>query len=140
MGLFLVLGLLQGDNLAFGEDQAILGDFGFPGLQAALEGLEVMAQPDAADPARGDEEAPLAEFVGEADLAPGGLVERELGYGWLDGGVHAVLDERLAFGDLPQGFFAAGLIELLKAVEAVAGVAQDLAGLGDVAQLSGQFE
>jgi len=63
-----------------------------------------------------------------------------LPHGLLDLGLDPVLEDRLAFGDFPQGFFAAGFIELLEAVEAVAGVAQDLAGLGDVAQLSGQFE
>ncbi len=60
VGLFLVLGFLQGDNLAFGEDQAILGDFGFQGLQTQLEGLEVMSQPDAADAAGRDEKTSLA--------------------------------------------------------------------------------
>lgn len=41
---------------------------------------------------------------------------------------------------LAQGFLTAGLMEFLEAIEAVAGVAQDLAGLGDVADLSGQFQ
>ena len=60
VGLFLVLGLLQGKDLPFGEDQAILSDFGFQGFQTPFEGLEVMAQPDAADSARGDEKTSLA--------------------------------------------------------------------------------
>jgi hypothetical protein len=58
----------------------------------------------------------------------------------LDLGFDAVLEDRFAFGDLPQGLFAAGFLELLETIEAVAGIAQDLAGLGDVAQLSGQFQ
>ncbi len=52
----------------------------------------------------------------------------------------AVLEEGLTLGDLPEGFLAAGLVEFLEAVEAVLGVAQNLAGLRDAAQLWGQFE
>jgi hypothetical protein len=73
-------------------------------------------------------------------LAPGGLVKGELDHALFDGRVHAVLEDRLAFGDLPQSLFAAGFVEFLEAVETVAGVAENLAGLGDVTQLSGQFE
>jgi len=62
MGLFIVLGLLQRDDLALGEDQAVLGDLGFQGLQTQLEGLQVMTQPDAADAAGRDEEVLLCAF------------------------------------------------------------------------------
>lgn len=57
-----------------------------------------------------------------------------------DRGLDPVLEDGFAFGDLPQSFFPTGFIEFLEAIETVAGVAQDLAGLGDVAQLSGQFQ
>ena len=51
-----------------------------------------------------------------------------------------VLKDGLTVGDLPKGLFAAGVVEFLEAVETVSGVHQDLAGLGDVAQLPGQFQ
>jgi hypothetical protein len=55
-----------------------LSDLGLQGLESQLEGLEIVAEPDAADAAWGDEEAPLAQFVGDADLSPGRLVKGEL--------------------------------------------------------------
>jgi len=119
VGFFVIFSLLQSDDLAFGKDQAFLGDLGLQGLQSQLEDLQVMAEPDAADTAGGDEKALLAQFVGDADLPPGRLFEGELDHGLFDLGLDAVLDDGLAFGYLPQGFFAAGLIEFLEAVEAV---------------------
>ena len=140
VGFLLVLGLLQGDDLAFGEDQTVLCDLCLQGLEAELEGLQVMAKPDAPNAARGDEHILLAEFVGDADLAEGWLFQGRLNDGLLDGGVYSVLDDGLAFGYLPQGFLTAGVVKFLEAVEAVSAVAQNLAGLGDVAQLLGQFQ
>ena len=141
MGFFLVPGPLQGDDLALSEgDQAVLSDLGFQGLQTQLEGLQVMAEPDAANAAGRDEEALLMQLIGDADLTPGGLVEGELNHGLFDLRGDSVLEDGLPLGDLPKGFFVAGFIEFLEAVEAISGVAQDLAGLGDVAQLSSLFD
>ncbi len=44
---------------------------GFERLQAGLEVGQVVAHPDRADPAGGDEDALLAQLVGDADLAVG---------------------------------------------------------------------
>jgi hypothetical protein len=41
---------------------------------------------------------------------------------------------------LHQRRLATGLIEFLEAIKAVAGIAHDLAGLADIAQLLGQFQ
>ena len=51
-----------------------------------------------------------------------------------------VLQDRLPAGDLLQGGFAARLVQFLEAVEAVAAIAHHLAGLGDIAELLGQFQ
>ena len=49
VGLLLLSGLLQGRQLTFGEDQALLGHPGFGSLcwdpEPLLEGLQVVAQP-----------------------------------------------------------------------------------------------
>lgn len=49
ISLFLILGLLQGNDLAFGEDQSVLSDFGFQGLETELERLEVVTKPNTAN-------------------------------------------------------------------------------------------
>jgi hypothetical protein len=42
--------------------------------------------------------------------------------------------------DPAQGFFSAGLVELLEAAEAISGAAEGLMGLGDVSELSCRFD
>ena len=99
VSLLLVLGFLQGNDLAFGEDQAILGDLGLQGLESPLEGLQIVSQPDASNAAGRDEEALLAEFIGETDLSPGRLVEGELDHRLFDLGGDPILDDGFTFGD-----------------------------------------
>lgn len=60
VGLLLPLGLLQRLHLRFGEDQPVLRYARLQGLQALLEGLQVVPQPHAAHARRGDAVALLA--------------------------------------------------------------------------------
>ena len=118
--LFLLLGLLQGDQLAFGEDPAVLSDACLQGLEPFLEGLQVMSQPDAADASRGDEQSLLSELVGDADLPVGGLFEGDPDDGLLDVGVDPILGDGLFSADLVECLLSAVFVELLEPVEAVA--------------------
>src|SRR3954451_3378669 len=81
-----------------------------------------------------------AHLVGDADLAEGGLLQRQLDDERLDLRRRAVGQKRLLAGEFLQGEFAAGVVELLEAVETVARVAQHLAGLAHVAELLGQLQ
>src|SRR3954447_26244956 len=81
-----------------------------------------------------------AHLVGDADLAEGGLLQRQLDDERLDLRRRAVGQKRLLAGQLLQGEFAASVVELLEAVEAVARVAHHLAGLAHVAELLGQLQ
>jgi hypothetical protein len=79
--------------------------------------------------------AVLAHLVGEADLTEGRLLQGKLDNHRFHLGRGAVGQQRLAPGQLLQGQFATGLVELFEAVETVARVAHHLAGLADVAEL-----
>src|SRR5271166_3459387 len=52
MGFFFGFGFLQGRKLGLGEDDAVLGDFGFQGFQTLLHRLQIVALPHAADAGR----------------------------------------------------------------------------------------
>jgi len=77
MRLFLALGLLQRRELAFGKNNAVLGDLRLERLQPLLHRLEIMALPDRADAGGRDRKAQLAQFVGDADLAKRRKLQRE---------------------------------------------------------------
>ena len=68
-GLVVELLLFQRLDLSLGQDDALFGDFGFERLQADLEVGQAVAYPDRTDPAGGDEDALLAQLVGDSDLA-----------------------------------------------------------------------
>ncbi len=140
MGFLVSLGFFQGGELAFGQDQPLLGHFGFEGFEAELHGCEIVAQPDAAHAEWRDADAAFEQFVGGACLAPGGLLDGDGEHGLLDLGGDAVLEDGLATGEFREGEFAAFVVEFLEAIEAVARIAHDFAGLGDIAELLGQFE
>ena len=52
MRLLFALGLLQRGQLAFGQNQAFLGDLGFQRLEPFLHRLQIMTLPDAANAGR----------------------------------------------------------------------------------------
>src|SRR3954451_14723997 len=60
--------------------------------------------------------------------------------GGLDLGRRAVRQQGLTTGQLLKGELAAGVVELLEAIEAVARVAHHLAGLAPVAKLLGELQ
>jgi hypothetical protein len=138
--LLVQLGLLERDQLAFGQHAAVLGQLGFQGFQPLLHGLQVVAQPDAADTERRDLGAALLQLVGSPRLAPSRLVDGHRHHGGFHVGRGTVLQVGLGPGDLGQRQIAAFLIEVSKAIETVAAVAHHPAGLGHAAQLLGQLQ
>src|ERR1051325_6776939 len=136
----LLLGPLQRLKLVFGEDQALLRDLRRQRLEPLVEGLQVVAQPDAAHAAPGDEQPLLLQLVRGAELPVGGLLEGHLDDGRLNVLLDAVLQNRLPAADLLEGQLAARVVEFLEAVEAVAAVAHHLAGLADAAEGLGQLQ
>jgi hypothetical protein len=140
MRLVVLAGPLEGDNLGFGEHQPVLGALGLQCLQSLTGGLQVVALPDAAHAGGRDGQAATPEFVGHSHLAVGRLLGSERDHGVLDRRLDAVLQDRLALGDLRQGDLAALLVKLLKTIEAVPRVPHDLAGLADVVELLGQLQ
>ena len=140
MRLLFALGLLQRDELAFGQHQAFLGDLGFERLEPFLHRLEIMTLPDPAHPGRRNRMAELAKLIGDADLAISRPVQRKLDDDRLDLRRRAVFQDRLAPRQLLQRQFAAGVVKLLEAIETVARVAHHLAGLADIAELPGQLQ
>ena len=80
------------------------------------------------------------KLVRDANLAPGGLFDGERHDGGLDLWRHTVLQDRLTPRNLLQGEFAAFVVKLLKAVEAIAQIAEHLAGLAHIAKLPGKLQ
>src|SRR5512133_1153977 len=138
--LLLGLGLLQRNDLRLGQNQALLGALGFQRFEPLLHGLQVVAQPHTAHASRRDREPALPQFVGNAHLTEGRLLDRQRYDGILDLLRHAVLQHRLLAADLLQSQFAALVVELLEPVEAVAAVAHHFAGLADIAELLGELQ
>jgi hypothetical protein len=127
MGLFVGLGLLERGDLRFREHQAVLGAPRLQRLEALLHGLEVVALPDAAHAGLRDRETPALQRLGHPHLAPGRLLDGQRDDRLLDRGRGAVLENGLAAADLLQRQFAAFVVQLLEAVEAVPAVAHHLA-------------
>jgi hypothetical protein len=95
MGFFFGLGFLHGGKLGFGEDDAVLGDFGLERLQPLFHGFQIVALPHAAH-ARGRNSKPaLSQLVGDAHLPEGRLVDGKLNNRGLDLLGDAVLRDRL---------------------------------------------
>ncbi len=140
MRLVVLPGPLQGGDLGFGQHQAVLCALGLECLEPLLHGLQVVALPDTAHPGRGDRQAALLQLIGHPDLAKGRLLDGQPDDRLLDGRLHPIAQDWLAPGHLRQRDLAALFVELLKAVEAVARVSHDLAGLRHIAELFGQLQ
>ena len=139
-GLVVELLLLQGLDLGLGQDDAVLGDLGFEGFQPRLEVGQAVAHPDRTDPAGGDEDATLAQLVGDPDLAAGRIFDgvgdnRVLGFE-----IDPVLEIGRPARPFQQRLDAAILDRVPVAVECVARQAHDLAGLRDVTEFFRQIE
>jgi hypothetical protein len=140
MRLLFALGLLQRGQLAFGQNQAFLGDLGFERLEPFLHGFKIMTLPDAANAGRRNRVAEFAKLVGDADLAISRLVQRKLDDDRLDLGRRAVLQDRLATSQFLQRQFAPGVVKFIETIKAVAAIAHHFAGLADFAELLGQLQ
>ena len=84
MRLLLSLGLFQRDELGLGQDQAFLGALGLQRFEPLVHGLEVMTLPHAAHAGGRDREPALAQFVGDADLTEGRLLDGQRNDGIFD--------------------------------------------------------
>ena len=82
----------------------------------------------------------LLELVGGPNLTECRPLDRHLHYRLLDRRLDAVLLDWLPARHLRQCKVAALLVELLKAIETIAAVSHDLAGLRNAAELLGQFQ
>ena len=138
--LLLGFGLLQSDDLGFGQHEALLRHLGLQRLETPFGVRQIVAQPYCAHAEGRDRQALLLQLVGGADLAPGRLLDRQRHHRRFDLGGNAVLQDRLLAADLLQRHLAAFVVQLLKPVEAVAAIPHHLAGLADIAQLLGQFQ
>ena len=83
---------------------------------------QIVALPHAAHSGGRDRQPLPLEHLRDPNLAPGWLFDRHRDYCLLDFRGSAVLQHRLAAADLLQRQLAAFVVELLKAVEAVAAV------------------
>ena len=117
MRLLLLLGFLQGRELAFREDSAILSHLGLQRLEAFLHRLQVVAQPDAADATWRDEQSAFAKFVANPYLPERWILHRKFTDGFFDLRLDAVLDNRFAARDALERLFASRLVHLLVAIE-----------------------
>ena len=102
--------------------------FGRKCLQAFLEGLHVMPEPDGAHSSGRYEYAFLAQLVGYAYLSKSRVIYGHLHYSLLYALLHAVLYHRLFTGNLLQGQFSALLVLFLETIKTVTAVSHDLAG------------
>src|SRR5262249_44838507 len=113
---------------------------GFQRLQPLGHGLQVVALPHTAHAGGRHCKPALPQFVGNANLPEGWLLNSERNDGVLDLLGDTVLQHRLLAADLLQRPLAAFVVEFLEAVETVAAVAHHLAGLTDVAELFSKLE
>ena len=119
----------------------VFSRFPFQAHQALVAGLQIVAQPDAADARGRDFDAGQAQVIGDALGAVGRPGQAMGQHPFLDlrgdpvrvgaAGAAALFDQR---GDAPHLEGAADFIE------GVAVVAHDLAGPGDVAEFVGQLQ
>ena len=115
--LLFLPGALHRRQLALRKRDSLLRHPGLKRLQPPLEGGKVVPQPDAADPAGGDERAALAKLVAHAQLPAGRLLAREIKNRPFRGGVDAVLRVRLPPADLLQRGLAAGVVQCFEPAE-----------------------
>src|SRR5215469_10087090 len=129
---FLVgFGLLESGDLGFGQQDPVLRDLGFEGLEAVLDRRQIVALPHATHARRRDRQTLSFQRLRHPHLTPGRLLDRQVDHRLFDLRRRAVLQHWLAPADLLQRQLAAFLVKLLEAVKAIAAVAHHLAGLAD---------
>ena len=140
MGFLVGLRLLQSGELAFGQDQAILRHPGLQGLQPLRHGVEVVANPDAADAGGRDPKAFFRQLVGHPRVSPGRLLHRQLEDASLHCLGHPVLRVRHPARHLDQRCFTTFFVKIPEPIETVAGKPHDPARLADAAELLRQLQ
>src|SRR5437867_4259633 len=128
------------DLLLTEDEGAVLGD-SFQPQEALVPGLEVVAQPDAADPGSPDVDSLQAQFVGDALGALSGKgqgVVQDLLFDLRRDPIRMRSSRSALF--LYESRDASHLEGALDLVESVPVIAYDLAGLGDVAQFFSQLQ
>jgi hypothetical protein len=80
------------------------------------------------------------QFIGDSELSPGRLLEREVDHRLFDLGRDPVFQYWFAPRDLLQRGFATFVVEFSESIKAVAAIAHHPARLRDVAELFGQLQ
>lgn len=93
-GFVVELLLLQGLNLRLREDASLCGNLGFERLEPRLKVRQIVPQPDGPHPAGRDEDAALAQLIGNANLAVRWLLKSIGDNGLLGLVIHPVLQVR----------------------------------------------
>jgi len=83
----------------------------FKSPKPPLEGGQIVPQPDAANPARGDERAALAKLASGTKLPVGWILERGVQRRLFHSGVNVVLRVRLLSADFPQYCLSASVVD-----------------------------
>lgn len=111
---FLVpLHAFQRGQLRFGQDAPVLRDLRLEGLEPLFHRRQVVPDPDAADAGGPNRHALLGQLVGDAMLAPRGLIDRDRDDDLFDIGPDAVAQVGFASADLAQRVLATALVQLL---------------------------
>ena len=105
--LLLFFSFFQRYDLRLGQNQPLLRDLGFQGLEPLLHRLEIVTLPDTPDARRRDRKSTLPQLIGDADLAERRLLEGERNYGVFDLLPYTIRYDRLLAGDFLQRQLAA---------------------------------
>jgi len=122
------------------KNAALLRDLGFERFEPLLHGGQVMPYPDTTDTGRRNAAPLFGEFIGDPMLTSRGLIDRNGDDRVFEVAGDAIAEIRLAAADFAERLFAAGLVQLLEAIEAVSAVAHHLTGLRHVTQLLGELQ
>ena len=131
----------QQPDLFVGELDGAFAGVLLEAKESVVFGEQVVAFPDAPDPARGDSDLAKGEFLGDAEAAMGGELQAVGEDGVLD-----LLGQAVGMGFLGAGeaveeaFCTEGLEVAADLVELLPGVSHNLAGLGNVVEVGGEFE
>jgi hypothetical protein len=137
--LFFLCPLKYG-TLAFGEDEVFLRHLCLKRPQPSFEGCQVVPQSDAPDPTGRYPYTLLFQFIAHPKLPIDRLFIRKIHHCLFHNRIHPVLFIGFLPVDFPERRFSAGLVQGVEPVETIPGIVHDLADLGHVSQLLGQFQ
>src|SRR6476661_1104726 len=99
-----------------------------------------MTHPYAAYTASRDKQAFLSQFITNPLLTESRILKGNSYDGFFHFGINTVLEYGFTAGDFLKSGFAACVVQLFDAVKAVAGIAKQFAGLGNITQLFCQLQ